>query len=976
MEAKFIKLGAEIKGDVFTDKASKLMYATDASVYRELPIAVILPHDNEDIKQIINFARQERISIIPRTAGTSLAGQVVGKGIVVDVSKYMTRIIELNETERWVRVEPGVVLDELNIFLSKKNLFFGPETSTANRCMIGGMVGNNACGAHSLIYGNTRDHTLSINTILSDGTEVEFKSFTKEEFSAKCKIESLEGEIYRHINSILSNPKNQKEITSQFPDKSIKRRNTGYALDLLLNSNPFIETAKDFNFCNLLAGSEGTLAFTTEIKLNLIPLPPKEKVLICVHFNSIKEALQGNIIVLKHKPGAIELMDKTIMDCTKENLSQKNNRLFIHGDPKAILIIEFADESKEILGTKIADLENELRKAKLGYHFSVIEGDDISKVWDLRKAGLGVLSNIPGDAKPVPVVEDTAVNPNVLPEYIDEFDEMLKKNSLSCVYYAHAATGELHLRPILNLKKKEDIELFHTIAFETARLVKKYKGSLSGEHGDGRLRGEFIPYMIGKSNYKLLKQLKNIWDPNNIFNPGKIVDTPEMNTSLRYKAGQETPKIKTWFNFSSDQGILRAVEKCTGSGDCRKSSIIGGTMCPSFMATRDENASTRARANILREFLTNSDRKNPFNHKEIFNVLDLCLSCKACKSECPSGVDITKYKAEFLQHYYASNGIPLRTRLIAYFSSINKIGLIIPQLFNFIITNNFTSNLIKRLCGFAQKRSIPIIGKYSLRTWIKRNNQEIDGHRFKGEVYFFVDEFTNYNDTEIGIKSIKFLRQLGYKIHFTKHAISGRTFLSKGLLKTAQKLATKNVQLFSELVSVKTPLIGIEPSCILTFRDEYPDLVVEDLRNKAVKLSKNCLLIEEFIIREMEKGNINSSDFTSESLDIKLHGHCHQKVLASIEPALRMLSLPENYTVTEIKSGCCGMAGSFGYEKEHYELSMKVGELVLFPDIRSSKSEVLISAPGTSCRHQIKDGTGIKAYHPIEIIYDALNIQK
>lgn len=976
MEAKFIKLGTEIKGNVFTDKASKLMYATDASVYRELPIAVILPHDKEDIKQIINFARQERISIIPRTAGTSLAGQVVGKGIVVDVSKYMSRIIELNETERWVRVEPGVVLDELNIFLSKKNLFFGPETSTANRCMIGGMVGNNACGAHSLIYGNTRDHTLSINTILSDGIEVEFKSFTKEEFSEKCKIESLEGEIYQHINSILSNPKNQKEITSQFPDKSIKRRNTGYALDLLLNSNPFIETAKDFNFCNLLAGSEGTLAFTTEIKLNLIPLPPKEKVLICVHFNSIKEALQGNIIALKHKPGAIELMDKTIMDCTKENLSQKNNRLFIHGDPKAILIIEFADESKEILGTKIADLENELRKAKLGYHFPVIERNDISKVWDLRKAGLGVLSNIPGDAKPVPVVEDTAVNPNVLPEYIDEFDEMLKKNSLSCVYYAHAATGELHLRPILNLKKKEDIELFHTIAFETARLVKKYKGSLSGEHGDGRLRGEFIPYMIGKSNYKLLKQLKNIWDPNNIFNPGKIVDTPEMNTSLRYKAGQETPKIKTWFNFSSDQGILRAVEKCTGSGDCRKSSIIGGTMCPSFMATRDENASTRARANILREFLTNSDRKNPFNHKEIFNVLDLCLSCKACKSECPSGVDITKYKAEFLQHYYASNGISLRTRLIAYFSSINKIGLIIPQLFNFIITNNFTSNLIKRLCGFAQKRSIPIIGKYSLRTWIKRNNQEIDGHRFKGEVYFFVDEFTNYNDTEIGIKSIKFLRQLGYKIHFTKHAISGRTFLSKGLLKTAQKLATKNVQLFSELVSVKTPLIGIEPSCILTFRDEYPDLVVEDLRNKAVKLSKNCLLIEEFIIREMEKGNINSSDFTSESLDIKLHGHCHQKVLASIEPTLRMLSLPENYTVTEIKSGCCGMAGSFGYEKEHYELSMKVGELVLFPDIRSSKSEVLISAPGTSCRHQIKDGTSIKAYHPIEIIYDALNIQK
>ncbi len=975
METKFIKLGTEIRGDVFIDRSTRLMYATDASAYRELPIAVVRPRDKEDIKQIINFARQEKISIIPRTAGTSLAGQVVGKGIVVDVSKYMTQIIELNETERWVRVEPGVVLDELNILLAQKKLFFGPEASTANRCMIGGMVGNNACGAHSLIYGNTRDHTLCVNTILSDGSEVEFKSLTKEEFSKKCKIGSLEGEIYQNIKLILSNPKNQKEIRSQFPDKSIKRRNTGYALDLLLNSNPFYETAKDFNFCKLLAGSEGTLAFTTEIKLNLVPLPPKDKVLICVHFNSIRKALLGNIIALKHKPGSIELMDKTVMDCTKENLSQKNNRFFIHDDPEAILIIEFANDSKEILATKTADLETELRQANLGYHFPVIEGDDVSKVWDLRKAGLGMLSNIPGDAKPVPVVEDTAVNPNVLPEYIDEFDEMLKKYGLSCVYYAHVATGEIHLRPTLNLKKKENVELFHTIAFETARLVKKYNGSLSGEHGDGRLRGEFIPFMIGEANYNLLKQLKNIWDPDHIFNPGKIVDTPKMNTSLRYKAGQETPNIKTWFNFSSDKGILRAIEKCNGSGDCRKSSIIGGSMCPSFMVTRDENTSTRARANILREFLTHSNQKNPFNHKEIYDVLDLCLSCKACKSECPSGVDITKYKAEFLQHYYESNGIPLRTWMVANFAAINKIGSFIPRLFNFIISNNLTSNFINRLSGLAKKRGIPKISSHNLKTWIKKNQQEVNSYKIKGEVYLFVDEFTNYNDTEIGIKAIKFLTQLGYKIHFTKHAVSGRTFLSKGLLVKSKKLATKNVEFFSELVSEKVPLIGIEPSCILTFRDEYTDLVDENLRSDAIKLSKNCLLFEEFILQEVEKGNINSSDFSSETMEIKLHGHCHQKVLASINPTLHMLSLPTNYTVTEIKSGCCGMAGSFGYEKEHYELSMKVGELVLFPDIRSSKPEVIISAPGTSCRHQIKDGTGVNAYHPVEIMFDALNIQ-
>ena len=960
----------KIKGDIFTDKTNKLLYATDASAYREVPLAVLRPKDNEDIKDIIDFAGQYNTSIIPRTAGTSLAGQVVGNGIIVDVSKYMTRILEINKKEKWVRVQPGVVLDELNKELSKLELFFGPETSTSNRCMIGGMVGNNSCGAHSLIYGSTRDHTLSVKCILSDGSEIEFTSLSKAEFDQKCKGETLENKIYQNINNLLSDPDNQNEIRKQFPDKEIERRNTGYAIDLLLESNPFTKKTEDFNFSKLMAGSEGTLAFITEIKLNLIPLPPKNKVLICVHCESVKEALYANIEALKHQPSSIELMDDIVMECTKGNITQNKNRFFVKGNPGAILIVEFMGESKEELEAKVAKLIGDFKEKEMGYHYPLVWVDDIQKVWNLRKAGLGLLSNIPGDRKPVPVVEDTAVNPKVLPDFIEDFDKMLKKHELSCVYYAHIATGELHLRPILNLKDPKDVELFHTVALETAHIVKKYKGSLSGEHGDGRLRGEFIPLMIGDKNYQLLKDLKKAWDPDNIFNPNKIVDTPKMNTFLRYEPGLETRRFNTHFDFSKDNGLLRAIEKCNGSGDCRKSEIIGGTMCPSFMATKDEDKTTRARANILREFLTNSDKKNPFNHKEVYEVLDLCLSCKGCKSECPSSVDITKYKAEFLQHYYDSNGVPLRSRLIANITKLNKLGSIAPSIFNFFVTNTFFSGVTKKLLGFAPKRSIPSLHKITLKAWAKKN---VSTQLFSnGKVYLFADEFTDYNDTEIGITAIKLLNKLGYEVVIPKHAESGRTYLSKGLLKKAKFLAHKNVLLLKDIISEDHPLIGIEPSGILTFRDEYPELVMKDLVEDAKQLGKNALMFDEFIMREVANGKIKKDQFTDASQSIKLHGHCHQKSLASTGPTKEMLGLAKNYEITEIKSGCCGMAGAFGYEKEHYELSMKVGELVLFPEVRKADKFTIISAPGTSCRHQIKDGTGRIALHPIEVLYQAL----
>jgi Fe-S oxidoreductase len=754
----------------------------------------------------------------------------------------------------------------------------------------------------------------------------------------------------------------------------VERRNTGYAIDLLLRSNIFSETHENFNFSKLIAGSEGTLAFITEIKLNLVPLPPKDKVLVCIHFHTLKEALEANIHALNHLPASIELMDRTILECTKGNIDQNKNRFFIEGDPGAILIVEFMAGSREEIVEKADLLIQDFKKHRIGYHYPLVWDEHIPKVWNLRKAGLGLLSNIPGDAKVVSVVEDTAINPKVLPEFIEEFKQMLDTHNLSCVYYGHIATGELHLRPMLNLKDPKEVELFRTIALETAKLVKKYKGSLSGEHGDGRLRGEFIPLMLGRHNYDLLKQIKDTWDPDHVFNPEKIVNTPPMNTGLRYEAGLKVRPIKTVFDFSKEQGILRAAEKCNGSGDCRKSELIGGTMCPSFMATRDEKNSTRARANILREFLTNSKKQNPFDHQEIYEVMDLCLSCKGCKSECPSSVDITKYKAEFLQHYYDANGIPIRTRLIAYISSINKIGMVWPGLFNFFISNPIFSKLIKSMLGFASKRSIPKLYKITLKTWLLKENKNNQQEFNKGKVYLFADEFTDYNDVEIGIKAVKLLNKLGYEVVIPRHTISGRTFLSKGLLRKAKKIANKNVTLLNNFISQEHPLIGIEPSGILTFRDEYPELVDEDLVENAKKLKENCLLFDEFFVREIAKGNIKASDFTNEPLKIKVHGHCHQKSLASMKPTHQMLSLPNNYEIEEIKSGCCGMAGSFGFEKEHYDLSMKVGNLVLFPEINKSDDHSIITAPGTSCRHQIKDGTGKTAYHPIEIMYSACKL--
>ncbi|MBS2210434.1 FAD-binding protein [Carboxylicivirga mesophila] len=968
-EYPFEDLRGKIKGRLDLDEATKIIYSTDASAYYEKPLGVVIPRDALDIKEVIRFAARNDISLIPRAAGTSLAGQVVGPGLVVDIGRYLNRILEVNEQEKWVRVEPGVVLDELNQYLEQFGLFFGPETSTSNRCMIGGMVGNNSCGAHSLIYGSTRDHTLELKGYLSNGDDVHFRALQKWEFDQKCRLESFEGDIYRSVREIISDRDNRKNIRKEFPHPEIKRRNTGYALDYLVESFPIDEEKEAFNFCKLLAGSEGTLMFTTEIKLNLVEIPPKEKGLVCVHLNSIEEALEANLICLKYHPGAIELMDKAIMDLTKGNKLQNKNRFFVEGDPAALLLVEFARDIKAEVEQLADDMSSELVEKGFGYAYPVVYGGDIKKVWDLRKAGLGVLANMPGDERPVPVIEDTAVRPEDLPAFIADIKTMLHKYGKECVYYAHIGTGELHLRPVLNMKREEDVELFYQIAKDTALIVKKYKGSLSGEHGDGRLRGQFIPIMVGESNYELFKQVKQIFDPGHVFNLGKITETPPMNTSLRYKQANDKVEDGVVFDWSSTLGMVRAAEKCSGSGDCRKSHLIGGTMCPSYMGSRDERQTTRARANMLREFFAGEIPATKLGYDEVKGVLDLCLSCKACKTECPSNVDMTKLKAEFLNSYHSRFGIPARSKLIANLPAINRVLQPFSYLYNKGTGIGWINAYSERHLGISSKRRLPKLCGTTLRRWHQKRSVSVEQAR---KVYLFADEFTNYNDAHVGICAVMLLEKLGYSVELEKNMASGRTYLSKGLVKEAARLANKNVRLLSGLIDERVPLIGLEPSAILTFRDEYIELVDEDLREAAMVLAQNTYTFEEFLAQELDKGCIDVSLFVEDEKSFRFHAHCYQKSLSDTGLTKKVLEIPLNYKANEIPSGCCGMAGSFGFEKEHYDLSMKIGELVLFPEVRKYKAQEGIVAAGTSCRHQIKDGTGVVAEHPAKVLFEAL----
>ncbi|MCW3079028.1 FAD-binding and (Fe-S)-binding domain-containing protein [Segetibacter sp.] len=989
MAIPFGELAKKIEGELYfeesqRDNAMRLVYSTDASVYQEKPIAVSLPKTVEDLKALIRFANDNHVTLVPRAAGTSLAGQVVGNGIVVDISKYFTSVLEVNEQEKWVRVQPGVIRDDLNAVLRPTGLMFGPETSTSNRAMIGGMIGNNSSGLHSIIWGDTRANLLEVNALLSDGSELVFKDLTYEEYQDKCKLRSLEGEIYRSLQKMMQEDNNQKAIREGFPKASVKRRNTGYALDAILH---MFTSANVINICQLIAGSEGTLCFITEAKLRLLDLPPTEKGVVAVHTNTINEALRANLVALKHHCRASELVDDIILAFTKTNIDQSKNRFFVQGEPRAILMVEFFDTTQAGLLAKANALIHQLQQEGLGYAWPLLLGNDSLRAWDLRKAGLGLLRNEPGEAQPVNLIEDCAVDVEDLPNYIAEVEALLQKYQVKYSMYAHAGAGELHVEPMLNLKTTAGKHLFRTILHQTAAIVKKYNGSLSGEHGDGRLRGEFISFIMGEKNFALFHQVKQLFDPKGIFNKGKIVDTPKMNDFLRYEQDKPRKHIETTFSFSSQESILHLAEKCSGSGDCRKTQVTGGVMCPSYMATRSERDTTRARANMLRHFYTNIEtQKSGALYAEVLDVLDLCISCKGCKSECPSSVDITKMKAEFLQQYYDRKGVPFRSKLVANFSKQMKLAAIAPWAYNSVFGTPALRRVANKSVGFHPDRTMPLLAKTTLLKWWERRRNKMTDDSKKmtaktpsslvniqpsSKVYFFCDEFTNYNDVEIGQKLILLLEELGYEVIIPKHVESGRTYLSKGLVREAKKIAITNVNLLKDIINDNIPIIGIEPSAILTLRDEYLDLVSEAQKEDAKRIAKNTFLFDEWFAREMLRGNITKEAFTTEAKQMLLHGHCHQKVLSSTQYTMKCLSLPQNYEVNEIPSGCCGMAGSFGYEEEHYDVSMKIGELVLFPAVRS-QPQAVIAATGTSCRHQIKDGTQRIAKHPVEILYEAL----
>ena len=987
---------------IYWDDIHKMAYATDASAYREIPMGVAYPETEEDLRSLLQLAREKHTHLIPRAGGTSIAGQVVGSGIVVDVSRYMNRILWIDPEKRRARVQPGVVRDELNKALAETGLFFSPETSTSNRCCIGGMVGNNSCGMHSLIYGSTRHHVVGLRLMLTDGVTVEVRDDgtyrcdgPSERWEGILALWNEEKGLRIEEKGLRIEEKGVREILEEaFPDKTLKRRSCGYALDEGLES-----------LTALIVGSEGTLALVTEIEVSLDPIPSKHKLLVAAHLHDLNDSWRINLVALRHHPSAVELMDGKILELCKGNKQAEEDKFFVKGEPAALVIAEFTGEDAEANAEAfeaeirptpaLPQKEGEWADRQIGrevvYACTRVMGEDIQRVWNLRKAGLGVLNGMPGDAKPVGVIEDTAVAPERMEAYMHDMMAMLDQIGLSCVYYGHIATGELHLRPILNLKDEHDRKLFREVAERTAAIVKKHKGSLSGEHGDGRLRGEFIPLMYGEPVYQMMVELKRTWDPEGLLNVGKIVETPAMDTALRAegplrcKTANAEGLIYNW----KRESLLQKIERCNGAGDCRKSQVMGGTICPAYKVSRDELMTTRARANVLREVLTHDPKG--WTNEDVHRQMDSCLACKACLRECSSSVDMTRIRSEVLQQRYEREGTPLSVWLVAHMAAIEALGALVRPIYNFCARNPFISRVIKNIVGFDNRREIPLLKKGQPNLSVRSNSSPSKTlHLYSStplppKVILYIDEFTRYHEPELAEGMKQMLEYLGYEVLIPRLGESGRAAISKGCLKYARKKAIRNIRQLEKWISDEVPMVGIEPSCILSFRDEYPDLVPEKMRETAEKIGRNCLLYDEFIVREVMAGRIPRSAFKAMDADIWVHHHCHQKALVGIEPTVTMLSFIPKTTVHVVPSGCCGMAGSFGYEKRHYETSMAIGEMVLFPTLRrvlgveeersrgvGCARKTMVAAAGTSCRQQIWDGTKIKAVHPIEILIQSI----
>jgi FAD/FMN-containing dehydrogenase/Fe-S oxidoreductase len=937
-------LKKRISGEVRFDKVSRLLYSTDASIYEIEPIGVVLPRTHDDVFATMEVTRDFNVPLLPRGAGTSLAGQTVGEAVVMDMSKYLHRVLEVNTEERWALVEPGVVQEQLNLHLRPTGYLFGPDTSTANRATLGGMMGNNSAGSHSIIYGKTIDHVLETHVVLASGEQ---RVFREMKFADAERMTGLEERIAEIVRA------NRDEIERRFP--KIQRRVSGYNLD------EFVRNGK-FNLSNLVVGSEGTLAAVHQAKVRIEPRPAATALCV-VHFNDIVDSIRATDCILPFKPSAVELVDDLILNLARGSLELSRQMDFIDGNPGAILLVEFYGESELELRSRIDALEAALKREKLGYAYvRSFDDADQTRIWKLRKAGLGLLLGMKGERKPIAFIEDCAVDPSKLSDFFVRFREVIHKYDTTAGYYGHASVGCLHIRPLINTKDRREIQVMKDMTDEIADLVLEFGGSMSGEHGDGLARSHLNEKLFGHQIYKAFQDVKLAFDPHGRMNPGKIVNAPPMTENLRYGEKYNTTFINTYYDFSKEGGLATAVELCNGAGVCRKKNE--GTMCPSYMVTLEDEHSTRGRANYMREILSGKVDSREFEGQALYDALDLCLECKGCKAECPSNVDMAKLKYEFLAHYNEANGTPLRSRMFARIHSLSRMASIWPGLSNFMMARPVVRKALDRYVGIDARRKLPPIAPETFESWF-RNRTKHTPSKPAGKVVFFHDTFVNFNYPEIGKATTTLLEAAGYEVELPQRQCCGRPMISKGLPEDARSNAAFNVGQLHSFVEHGYSIVGCEPSCMLTFRDEYPDLIKGHAVNAVAQAT---FLLEEFIVREKKEGRWKL-DFKRQKTKALIHGHCHEKALIGSRFLKEAIALA--YAIEEIDSGCCGMAGSFGFEKEHYDISMAIGRRRLFPAVEKEPDAIVV-APGVSCRQQVEHATGKKPLHPAEALVRAL----
>lgn len=964
----FASLEKRVAGDLRTDAYSRVLYSTDASIYQVMPDGVLLPRSIDDIQAAIELAASYRVQLLPRAAGTSLAGQTVNAALVIDTTRHLDQILEVNPAERWVRVQPGIVLDDLNRRLRPTGLQFGPDPASSNRAAIGGVVSNNATGSHSILYGMTADHVRSMRVFLDDGSLVSFGPLTQDELSRYAKNSGREGEIYRQLVTLTGSTVSQQTILKGTPRHW--RRCGGYNLDRLIADPALTYRGRrdaGFNLAELLCGAEGTLGVIADVTLGLMPRPTMTA-LVIVRFDAASTALTAVPTILQCDPSAVELLDPVSLRlCRDVPAYARLLQTFAPGTPQALLVTEFYGETELELRAKVERLQRHIARQGVGATAVTPAYDPRlqANVWEVRKAGLGLLMSKKGDFKPVPFVEDTAVPVHHLAEYVGKIEQFCRDLGTEIIYYAHASAGCLHIRPFINTKSAREVAKLPQIAEFVVDLLHGYDGVLSSEHGDGRARSWLNERFFGPELYALYRQVKHIFDPHNIFNPGNIVDAGPMTHNLRFGASYDVIQLQTQLDFRHDLGFDRAVEMCNGAGVCRK--LSDGTMCPSFMVTREEEHSTRGRANALRAALSGLLPPDELASPRMARVMELCISCKACKAECPSAVDMAKIKTEFLVQYYATHGTPLRARLFGHIGTLNRLGSgPLAPLANWTLRSSAVRWMLERTLGVSAARSLPPLAQRPFTTWYKQHSNANSSGRC---VALFVDPFTNYNYPHVAIAAAELLEAAGFAVIVPPHHEDGRPFLSKGLVAQARQAADATLRHLAPLAEQGVAIIGLEPSSLLTLRDEYYTLLPNDPRVPLV--AEMAFTFEEFVAQLADAGNLDLA-FTAVPRHVLLHGHCHQKAIVGTQPSRQVLALPRNYTVTEVDSGCCGMAGSFGYEAEHYDISLQMAERRLLPAVRAAAAETLITAPGVSCRQQIHHGSGRRALHPAEILRDAM----